>query len=73
MVKDLTSKFTTDSEWLLGIPVGLRVNGDEHWKRQIQKMSSKIAPWGKKKPILFWKSSHFEKVKVYHNYYTQWK
>ena len=44
----LNIKFTTDSEKLLGIPVGFRVNGDEHWKRLIKKMSSKIAPWRKR-------------------------
>ena len=35
--EELNIKFTTDSEKLLDIPVGFRVNADEHWKRLIKK------------------------------------
>ena len=42
---DIPIKFTSDSEKLLGIPVGYQINKDEHWDKLIQKMMSKITPW----------------------------
>ena len=51
--EELNMKFTTDSEKLLGIPVGFRVNGDEHWKRLIKKNEFWDSTLEKNKPITF--------------------
>ena len=42
---DIPIKFTSDSEKLLGIPVGYQIDKDEHWDKLIQKMMSNITPW----------------------------